>query len=379
MKNRLFLPTVVATALLCSAFQSSDASAADLGIGSKAPALDVESWLQDGNGFFKPVTDFKKGKVYVVEFWATWCGPCIGSMPHLATLQEKYRGDGVQIISISDETVDEVKDLMGKDHPDAGKTFAEITAAYCLTTDPDRSVYIDYMEASEQQGIPTAFIVGKDGLIEWIGHPGNMDEPLEKVVNDSWDREAFKKELKIQEELQENMQAMAELAGAGKFDEAIEMTNVQIKNAPNEMLKDHWSSVLHSLKLSSGKVDDETVDFYRGQIVMMKGDVNSLIRFGYSIYGVTQQGGEIGPLAGESIKALEAESESVADEAKPMYFNVLAMLNDADGNLPKAIAAQEAAIEAADDQQKSRLTPMLEQLKEKAAQSDEPKKEADAK
>jgi len=46
-----------------------------LTIGSKAPSIDVEHWVSDGNGKFKPVTEFEADKVYVVEFWATWCGP----------------------------------------------------------------------------------------------------------------------------------------------------------------------------------------------------------------------------------------------------------------------------------------------------------------
>ncbi len=212
MKIRFPLASFLTSAIVMAAATSGVASAADLGIGSKAPALDIEHWIQEGDKAFKPVTKFNEGKVYVVEFWATWCGPCIGSMPHLAELQNQYRGQGVQIISVSDETLEEVNDLLGKDHPEVGKTFAEITSAYSLTTDPDRSVYDDYMEASKQQGIPTAFIVGKSGLVEWIGHPGNMDGPLEQVVNDSVDRDAFKAELKLQQELQEQMQKMAAMA-----------------------------------------------------------------------------------------------------------------------------------------------------------------------
>ena len=182
MIKRLLLIAVCCAVVFVLTFPSARALDKELGIGSEAPRLDIEHWVQDGNGFFKPVEEFQQGKVYVVEFWATWCAPCIASMPHLAELQQKYRGRGVQIISISDETLDEVQELLQKENDEEGKTFAEINSAYSLTTDPDRSVHEDYMEASNQQGIPTSFIVGKTGQIEWIGHPMELDEPLEAVV-----------------------------------------------------------------------------------------------------------------------------------------------------------------------------------------------------
>ena len=165
-----------------------------LTVGSKAPALDIEHWVTDGNGAYQAVSEFEPGKVYVVEFWATWCPPCRASMPHLADIQEKYK-DTVQIVSISDEDLQTVTDFLEKPLPDAveggPQTYAELTSKYCLTTDPDESVGGDYMRAAGQNGIPACFLVGKTGIVEWIGHPMRLDEPLEQVLNDSWDREAF--------------------------------------------------------------------------------------------------------------------------------------------------------------------------------------------
>ena len=199
-------------------------SAADLKIGDPAPAVDVAHWfsgVDEGES-----TAFAKDQVYVVEFWATWCGPCIAAMPHVAELKERY-GDDVRIFSISDEKIERVeKFLEGRVRPGYGpkaadnddkrdkdgepkdgepkkqkkrKTYGELTSVYSLGTDPDQSTYEAYMTAAGENGIPTAFIVGKSGLIEWIGHPMTIDEPLAKVVAGDWDREAFVEERRAQQ------------------------------------------------------------------------------------------------------------------------------------------------------------------------------------
>src|SRR5688572_5003159 len=66
-----------------------------LSIGDAAPPLRVRQWLKG-----TPVQQFEKGKVYVVEFWATWCGPCIAAMPHLSALAREYK-DRVTILGIN--------------------------------------------------------------------------------------------------------------------------------------------------------------------------------------------------------------------------------------------------------------------------------------
>ena len=212
---------------------AAEASGNSLTIGSQAPAVDVEHWVQDGKGFFPKVTSFDSGKVYVIEFWATWCGPCVASMPHLAGLQEKFRGRNMQLVSVSDEPLDTVEEFLKREtQTEQGekKTFADITSAYCLTTDPDRSVYAAYMDASQQQGIPTAFIVGKSGLVEWIGHPMRMDEPLEQVVTDTWDRVAFGKAYEAERKFNELVQTISTLAGTGKFEEALRVIDAVNKS-----------------------------------------------------------------------------------------------------------------------------------------------------
>src|SRR5579883_3528530 len=58
---------------------------ASLKVGDPAPALKATRWLQGTE-----VSAFAPRKLYVVEFWATWCGPCVVMMPHLSQLQSEY-------------------------------------------------------------------------------------------------------------------------------------------------------------------------------------------------------------------------------------------------------------------------------------------------
>jgi thiol-disulfide isomerase/thioredoxin len=173
------MKSLAAFLLLCACVNAEDR----LALGSKAPPIDIEHWLNKD-----PVDRWEPGKVYVVEFWATWCGPCVASMPRLAELQEKY-GKNLVVIGVSDEDPDTIDEFLDKETD--GKTFREVTDSYWLTTDPDRSVYKDYMTASDSRGIPTAFIIGKAGEIEWIGHPGNIGEPIAMIFDGKWNREAY--------------------------------------------------------------------------------------------------------------------------------------------------------------------------------------------
>ncbi|MDA9777973.1 TlpA family protein disulfide reductase [Rubripirellula sp.] len=375
MKTRIFIASVIAVALCVFSSERPHLAAQgvqELKIGSAAPELAIEHWIQDGNGFFKPVTKFEKGKVYVVEFWATWCGPCIQSMPHLAELQNKYRGQNVQIISVSNETVEEVKDLLGKQNEQVGKSFGELTSAWCLTTDPDGSVYKDYMDAAKQGGIPTAFLVGKTSEIEWIGHPMDMDGPLDSVVNDSWDRATFQKEMELQKQLQENMQRVSMLAGAGKFEEAVKLAQDQRKATEGTAMEAQWTSVQYQIKLMGGMIDDDVLSHFRGRLTEMKGDAYAVGQFAYTLYGQIKQGADVGVLSQETLAALQSEVSGAEAEMLPLLYNTMALLKSETGDLEGAVAAQQAAVDAAPDERvKNRLSTLLEDLKSRLDASDQ--------
>ena len=196
-----------------------------LSIGSKAPIPEISDFVRGE----KP-TFFEPGKVYVIEFWATWCPPCRQSMPHLTKLAEDMKSKGVVIVGVSDEKVETVRTFLEKDE-------WKQKARYTLATDPDRSTHKAYMEASGQGGIPTAFIV-KEGVVQWIGHPMEMDAPLAKIVDGTWDPKTAKQS--FEDAVAEEMKAMGRQNDMTKaidskdWDKAVALIDAEIAAAKGE-------------------------------------------------------------------------------------------------------------------------------------------------
>lgn len=179
--------------------------------------------------------EFKRGLVYVVEFWATWCPPCRTSIPHLTELQHKYK-DKVTFIGISDEPVGTVK------------PFVEEMADkmdYTVAVDARREVSDAYMKAFGINGIPNAFLVDQQGTIVWQGHPmGDLEAVLEEVVAGTFDGKAYAK--KIEEESQKRERVMTNFNTY--FDKVADKTNAQeVKKIGAELLAEDIDQMLNAL------------------------------------------------------------------------------------------------------------------------------------
>jgi thiol-disulfide isomerase/thioredoxin len=182
------LKSLLLAATLSFTATEAAAQAPTLKAGDAAPALQVKQWVKGD-----AVSGFAKDKLYVVEFWATWCGPCKKSIPHLTELAKTHKDVtfiGVSVWERDPEKVVPFVESMGSkmDYRVAMDDVAEGKGA------ETGAMATNWMKASGSGGIPTAFIVDKTGHIAWIGHPMEMEQPLEKIVAGKWDLAAYQKE-----------------------------------------------------------------------------------------------------------------------------------------------------------------------------------------
>lgn len=185
-------------------------------VGTKAADIDIGHWLSAEAAGVTPFKAFEPGKVTVLVFWASWCPNCKSALPLLAGLQEQYGPRGVTFVGVSHEDADDVRKFLTESAQQPGDAARRL----CLTADPDNSVHAAFMEAVDETAIPTAFIIGKQGLVEWIGHPSDLEPPLRLVVEDGWDRAAFIAERASLEPIRARIAGIMDDQQAGKTAEA---------------------------------------------------------------------------------------------------------------------------------------------------------------
>ena len=122
----------------------------------------------------------KKGKVLLLNMWATWCGPCRSEMPTLVKIQEANRDKGLEVIGLNtdDEKVEDID-----------KFAADMKLNYTLVW-ADTELQGALLKISKFGGIPQSFIIDRDGNLRGVFRGANpadvkkMSELVEMIVNE---------------------------------------------------------------------------------------------------------------------------------------------------------------------------------------------------
>ena len=138
-------------------------------VGDKAPEVAASEWFNLPSGVKSLKQSHLDGQIVIVEFWATWCGPCKASMPHLTEIHEKFRSRGVVLVALSDEPDPTVEEFIKKNK------MPYIIGSGARATKTSYGV----------DGIPASFLIAPDGKLAWKGHPAAIDSELEKLLKES--------------------------------------------------------------------------------------------------------------------------------------------------------------------------------------------------
>jgi thiol-disulfide isomerase/thioredoxin len=147
---------------------------------SAAPTLAVPPI--DAAGLRKQVL-LRKNKVVVVNFWATWCGPCVEEFPGLVSLQKKYKARGLDLVTVS---FDDRKDVPGKVRPFLTKANLRTGAFVNKSGAQIDETYLKYLEPKLAPdaaiALPRTYIFARNGKIVKTLEGGRTPADFEKAV-----------------------------------------------------------------------------------------------------------------------------------------------------------------------------------------------------
>ncbi|MBL8862960.1 MAG: redoxin domain-containing protein [Planctomycetes bacterium] len=201
MQKFLSAALVAGGALAAASFTSPRAEGPE--IGAPAPEIAAKTWF---NHIGRPITlESLRGQAVMLEFWATWCGPCVAAWPHVQEIHDEYREKGLVVLALSNEVDEKVSaflDQNGYSVPTAAGSTSG--GAYGVS------------------GIPRTFLIDPSGKIAWSGHPSEVSKSLlQEVTKGAKKRSSSVLAIQVDEEPAGRLAAHAKAMAAGNPGKAL--------------------------------------------------------------------------------------------------------------------------------------------------------------
>ncbi len=132
-------------------------------VGEQAPEIHITNWIKN-----IPVDKELKNKYIVLEFWATWCAPCIAAVPHMNKLQQEFHQKDLYYLSMTDESAALIERILKR-----------INFSSIVVTDTTKQTQINFGDGVKGlEAFPLTVLINKNGIIEWIGEPQNLNAKI---------------------------------------------------------------------------------------------------------------------------------------------------------------------------------------------------------
>ncbi|MNX49201.1 Thiol-disulfide oxidoreductase YkuV [compost metagenome] len=305
----------------------------ELSIGDAAPPLSYAKWIKG-----VPTESLTGSKIYVLEFWATWCKPCIEAMPHLSDLADKY-ADKMKVIAVN------VSERTGSEPYESSLPKVEAFLAQnshimrfdVITDNNQREMNNNWLRKGNIVGIPATIIV-RDNKILWIGHPLFLDNVLTEIFENTYDMKARK--IAYEAQMLSSMSARSSYnKHVSKIDDALAKRDYfnAIIAADEAIRVDTASAFQYRLKklhvlLSQGNME-AVAGFLNSTIEKDKGQGLALAGFIANQQNLAKECDEV---------AIQIIKKTSTDNA--YYLDLMAFMQDRIGDHAGAASTQEHAL-----------------------------------
>ncbi|MFQ5490760.1 MAG: redoxin family protein [Phycisphaerae bacterium] len=319
---------------------------AGLKVGDPAPAFTVTEWLK---GAPEDLASAKGKKIFVIDFWATWCMPCLQDIPKLSRLQEQYRKDNVVFIGLTSpvrgQQLSQVKNFL--------RTRGQ-AMQYTVAWDKTQTMWRTYLDGAGAMGIPYLFVVDKQGRIAWHGHPTpDFERVLGQLIDGTFDVQA--EALRAEREAKVNalLPKYANFARLRQWDQGLGILNQILAIDPTH---ENAMTEAYFLQIRELQGMDQARDWVRKFIEANANDPLALIALARVLLGVDRHAERAPDLMLRAAKAAFDATKGHSISAVRIYARAAYTV----GHLDAAIRLQTQAVEMASGDLKPRLAKSLE-------------------